>query len=57
MYRMLKNTSWRKQLQMIEGCASGWPVTGQAHNLGRFGEQSEEDEVSGKGERYKDSPC
>jgi hypothetical protein len=25
--------------------------------LGRFGEQSEEDEVPGKGERYKDSPC
>jgi len=30
---------------MIEGCASGWPVRGQAHKLGRFGEQSEEDEV------------
>lgn len=27
-----KHWSWRKQLQMIEGCASGWHVTRQAHN-------------------------
>jgi len=38
---------------MIEGCASGWPVTGQAHKLRRFCEQSEEDEVPGKEERYR----
>jgi hypothetical protein len=42
---------------MIEECASVWPVTGQAHKLGRFGEQSEDDEVPGKEEQYKDSPC
>ena len=51
-----KHWSWIKQLQMIEGCASGWPVTGQAHRLGRLGEQSEEGEIPGKEERYKDSP-
>jgi len=42
---------------MIEGCVSGWLVTGQAHKLRSFGEHSEQGEVPGKEERYKDCHC